>query len=279
MTMLSDNLFCDFNLACFEGGDADADADAAAAAAAAAAAKSKSVEKSFSQADLNKFLAEDRRLHQEKYKKLESSYESILADKGLASDSRQELETELESLRANYRTEKQQIEADKATQKEKYEAELTEFKASSAKYEELYTDTVINQSLQDAAVRGEAFNSEQIAGLLRPLTSLRDLTDEDGKPTGVIAPMTEFPDVDAKTGEPIKTLRTPQDAVRRMKELPEQYGNLFRANVVSGVGQGAATGGAAPGKGGNVDVAKLSSEQYRKIRKENPELLGLRSRS
>jgi hypothetical protein len=91
-----------------------------------------------------------------------------------------------------------------------------------------------------------------------------------------MVPKVDFPDINEETGQAEITLRTPQEAVQRMKELPEQWGNLFRANVVSGIGSGAATGGVTSGEGGRIDVAKLSPEQYRKLRKENPEALGLR---
>ncbi len=36
-----------------------------------------------------------------------------------------------------------------------------------------------------------------------------------------------------------------------------------------------ATGGLMPGKGGKIDVRKLTPQQYREIREKNPELLGL----
>jgi hypothetical protein len=131
--------------------------------------------------------------------------------------------------------------------------------------------------LQTAAINGDAFNSGQIVGLLRPITELRPEWDKDGKETGRLVPMIDFPDVDEKTGENIKTLRTPQDAVKRMKELPQNYGNLFKSNVVSGVGAGTAAGTGVPASG-TVDARKLTPEQYRKIREENPELLGLKRR-
>jgi len=86
--------------------------------------------------------------------------------------------------------------------------------------------------------------------------------------------MIDFPDIDEKTGEEIKTLRTPMDAVKRMKEIPKIWGNLFKSNVVSGVGAGQ---GVAPGTG-EIDPTTLTSEQYMKLRRENPEKLGLPSR-
>jgi hypothetical protein len=85
-----------------------------------------------------------------------------------------------------------------------------------------------------------------------------------------------MPDVDPKTGDQVMMTRNPDEAVKRMKELPEQYGNLFKSGVVSGIGSGSATGGLLPGQSGRVDVRKLIPQQYREIREKNPALLGLR---
>ena len=53
------------------------------------------------------------------------------------------------------------------------------------------------------------------------------------------------------------------------------YANLFKSNVVAGVGANSATVGLAPGSNGRIDVRKMTPEQYAKLRKESPELLGL----
>ena len=256
-----------FSLVCFEGeGD-----DAAAAAAAAAAEGNKGM---FTQEDINKFLAEDRRKHVEKYKALETSYQNILQNKSLAENERAKAAAELEDLQKSFRTKEQQMEFDKKQAVSKYESELGEWKGKASKWESMYKDQVVQTSLQGAAVSGEAFNPYQIVGLLQPITELRPEVI-DGKETGRLVPMIDFPDIDEKTGESIKTLRSPVDAVKRMKELPQLYGNLFKANVVSGVGSGSAAGGVPTGTG-KVDVSKLSSEQYRKLRAENPAALGLK---
>ena len=75
---------------------------------------------------------------------------------------------------------------------------------------------------------------------------------------------------DEATGKPVAVRKTPEEAIRRMKELPGTYGNLF----VSGTPQKSAT----PKKQDQVDVRNLTTAQYREIRKTNPELLGLRPR-
>jgi hypothetical protein len=60
-----------------------------------------------------------------------------------------------------------------------------------------------------------------------------------------------------------------------MKELPEIYGNLFKSNVVSGIGSNSSTAGLAAGANGKVDPRKLSQAQYRELRAKNPESLDL----
>ena len=110
------------------------------------------------------------------------------------------------------------------------------------------------------------------------MTRLTEITDEKtGKGTGKFKVVVDFPDTDPNTGEPTVTLHTPESAVKRMKELPNIYGNLFKSGVVSGIGSSSATGGLASGSGGKIDPRKLTQQQYMEIREKNPELLGLRS--
>ena len=108
------------------------------------------------------------------------------------------------------------------------------------------------------------------------MTKMVEKTDEKGRGLGEFEPMIDFADVDLETGESVMTQRTPENAVKRMQELPDLYGNLFKSGVVSGIGGNSATGGLAPGANGQIDVRKLSPTQYREIREKNPELLGLK---
>ena len=81
--------------------------------------------------------------------------------------------------------------------------------------------------------------------------------------------MVEFPDNDATTGQEIKTTKTPSEAVKRMTEIAE-FQNLFRKNVVSGVGGNSAIGGLTPGSNGRIDVRNLTPDQYQKVQSREP---------
>ena len=224
----------------------------------------------FTQEQVNEFLAKDRRKHQEKYKALEQSMQKQLERVGNDNEERERLQRELDDLQATFRTKEQQIEWEKKQAEKKYQSDLETERKEREKWESLYKQEKIDRSLLDAASAQDAFNPTLIVDLLRPVSELKaDNVEGETK----LATMINFNDIDEKTGEPIKTLRTPEDAVKRMKELPQLYGGLFRANVVSGVGAGSAE--ATPGANSKVDLRKLTPEQYRKIRAEQPELLGL----
>lgn len=232
-------------------------------------------DRSFTQADVNRFLADDRRKHEARYKKLEQTMQNQLKNAQLNAGERQKLQQELDDLQASFRTREQQAEYERKKAQQQYESQLKETQERAQRWETLFRSEKIDRSLLDAA-GSDAFNPTLIVDLLRPVTDLKEETNEDGEPTGKLVPMVNFNDIDEKTGEPIKTLRTPTEAVKRMKELPQVYGGLFKSNVVSGVGAGSAEG--TVGKTGKVDVTKLSPEQYRKLREENPQALGLSPR-
>lgn len=234
-----------------------------------------SLSRSFTQEDVNKFLAEDRRKHQERYKALETSYQKALKNQQLDNGERNRLEQELADLQASFRTKEQQIEYERKQAAVKFENELKEQQARAERWEKMYKEEKIDRSILDAC-GPDVFHPKQILDMMRPKAQLKEEMTEDGRPTGRLVTYVTLDDIDEKTGEPIQTLRTPADAVNRMKELPKLYGNQFRSNVVSGVGAGAADAG--PGAAGKIDPTKLTPEQYRKLRLENPEVLGLAGR-
>jgi len=232
----------------------------------------------FTQADVNRFLADDRRKHIQKYEELESAYKDALENQTLTAEQRAKLQEQLEDVQKRFRSKEQQLEMDKKSLEDRYATDTQKLKESAVIWEAKYKSSVADRSLLDAAITNEAFSPAQIVGLLRPMTRMVEAMDDNGNPTGDLTPMVDFPDIDTNTGESIMTRRTPEEAVKRMKELVDQYGNLFKSNVVSGIGAGSATGGLAPGADGRIDVKKLTTEQYMKIRKENPASLGLKPR-
>lgn len=212
----------------------------------------------FTQDKVNALLAEDRRKHAAKLQALEAKLNETLETSKLTTQQREELENSMEDMRKQFQTKEQIAAQEKKKLESQYTTELAQWKSRAESAESRYNDSTIKRHLTEAAVSGDAFSVEQIETLLRPMAKLV----EDKV-------VIEFNDRHVETGEPIVTQLSPSEAVKRMREIPEKYGNLFKSNVATGMGANA-----GQTNNGKIDVRKLSPEQYKKLRKENPSALG-----
>ena len=233
------------------------------------------------QKKFNDAVATERRKQEAKYRKelekTEATYKELLANsESLTEKERQTLQENLETIQGQLRSKEQQAAQEKKELETAYQGKLATLEKRAQVAETRWRDSTITRALQDAAIDNDAYNTHQVVTLLKSMTKLVESVDEKtGKPNGQFKVMVEFPDKDATTGQEVMTSKTPAEAVKRMTEIPE-FQNLFRKNVVSGVGGNSAIGGLTPGSNGRIDVRNLTPDQYQKIRAENPELLGLR---
>jgi hypothetical protein len=234
------------------------------------------------QKKFNDAIAAERRKQEAKYRKelekTEATYKELLANsKSLTEQERKTLQENLEMIQGQLRSKEEQAVREKKELEAAYQGKLSAAELRAQAAESRWRDSTIIRALQDAAVEHEAYSTRQVVTLLKDWTKLVEKVDASGKGTGQFDVMVDFPDKDATTGQEIKTARTPSEAVKRMTEIAE-YQNLFRRNVVSGVGGNSAIGGLTPGSNGRIDVRNLTHDQFLKVRAENPELLGLRRR-
>ena len=253
-------------LACYEGEDAAA-AEAAAAKAAAdkAAADAASANKAtFNQDQVNKFLADERRKSEAKYKAVlaeqATSLEQLLATKTLTENEKAAAEAKLEEVQNTLLSEKQKLEKKAKDIETQLGAKLKEQETKTKDWETRYAQTEIKRELQDAAVKGDAFNPSLLVTVLKPMTRMVEVNGES-------KPMVEMDEV--VDGKVTTVQYSPEEAVKKMKSLPEQYGSLFKTNVKAGVG--GSTTGDTTGSGA-IDWKNLTGEQYRKLRGVHPDL-------
>lgn len=234
--------------------------------------------KTFSQDDVNKFLADDKRKHQATLAKTEQTYKELLANNNaLTAKERATLEENLVTVQGQLRTKEETAKMEKKALEESLNGKIVEEQIKAKNWETRYKDETVTRSLMDAAAP-DAYNVSTVVTVLKGMTKLVEEIDEtSGKATGKFKTVVEFPDVDAE-GNPTITVRSPADTVKRMKELPEIYGNLFKSNVVSGIGGNSATG-VTPGHNGKINLRNLTPAQYRELRANNPEALGLRPKT
>lgn len=232
------------------------------------------------QKKFNDAIASERRKQEAKYRKelekTEATYKELLANNNsLTEKERKTLQDNLDTIQGQLRSREQQAAQEKKELETSYQGKLAAAEQRAIAAEQRWRDSTIMRALQDAAVEHEAYSTRQVVMLLKDWTRLVEKVDANGKGTGQFDVMVDFPDKDATTGHEIKTTKTPSEAVKRMTDVTE-YQNLFRRNVVSGVGGNSAIGGLTPGSNGRIDVRSLTHEQFLKVRAEHPELLGLR---
>jgi len=218
--------------------------------------------KTFTQDEVNSLIAKERSKDKDRVNKLMTQLEEVKSSVSLTQQEKEGIEQQLETLRSELLT-KEEL---SARERKKIEAQLSSERDAAIKagkaWQSRYETATINRSLLDAAVAAEAFAPQQIMAILSPTSKVVEQLGSDGKPTGEFSVAVQFEDAD-KDGKPISLQLTPAEVVKRMKELPERFGNLFKSGVVAGIGAGN-TGGAS----GKMDYSKMSPEHWKEHRKK-----------
>jgi hypothetical protein len=218
--------------------------------------------KSFSQEELNKILAAERRKHQATANKAIEEAQALRARAQLTQQERGELDERLEQLKSELLTKEQQAKRNADRLKQKHQDEISSLTSERDTWQKRYTSATIERAIIDAAAENNAFRPQQIVAILGSDTRLVEALDDEGNATGNLSPKVRFADKD-KEGKPVILELSPSDAVKRMKEM-DDYLNLFKGEGTSGVGLRSHPSGRKP------DVATLARDPaaYRAARKK-----------
>lgn len=219
---------------------------AAAKAKAEAEAEAKKNEKIYSQADLDKHIGGYKFGAKKELEKAAAEAAKLAEDKRLTQEERDQYAKQRDDLEAQYKTQKeleeQRVKKLQDDHKKQLETAQGDVKVYKSKYATLLTDT----SLLEAVATADEVIPGQLKKFLKPDTFLTDELDGSGKATGEQVVKVNFDDVDA-AGKAVKLVLSPSEAIKRMKELPERFGNFFKGVGVGGVGAANGKGGAATG--------------------------------
>jgi hypothetical protein len=251
-------------------GDEEDAAKAAADKAAADKAKAADDGKiTMTQDELNKMMADNRRKLTTQNQELVEQLKKMRDETQMTAQQKDELELRIEQIQEQYMSKEELAKREAAKQSKVHQKAVDTLTGERDSWRKMYSESTIERALYDASVKGEAVRPEQIVAMLGQTTHLGEVLDATGQPTGAYAPTVKFNDVDAD-GKAVTLELSPDDAIKRMKELPEAYGNLFRGTASGGLGE------AGGGKGGekSASLKDITSDpvKYQKWRKENPDL-------
>ena len=235
---------------------------AASEKASAAAIAAATAGKTFTQEDLNKILATEKRKHLENQQKMVAELDALKEKSSLTSEQRKTLDQRIEALQDEMMTKEELASKEKQKMEQTHKKIVEDLQNEKESWRSRYTNSTIVRSITDAAATHDAYSPRQIVAILKTLTRLEDAIDTDGKATGDLVPKVKFPDID-KDGKPITLDLTPEAAVKRMSEIDE-YLNLFKGKGTGGVG-----GSSGSGSGKPVDIVTLAKDpaKFREAKK------------
>ncbi len=149
--------------------------------------------RAFSQEEVNRLLADDRRKHQARIDRVQRTLEEVSASKNLSVKEREQLATQLEAMAAENRTREEQL-VHERTQLEKQHAQvLADEKKNTDAWRKRFEDSAIQNALVDASHRSDAFSTDQILRLLRPSTRVVERADERARGLATMMSSSIFP--------------------------------------------------------------------------------------
>lgn len=194
---------------------------------------SKNKGKTFTQEELNRILADDRRKTQKNRDDLVKQMNTWKENLTLTEQQKEELQTRIDQIQAETLTQQElsKKERDKLTK----EWEKREKTLSSEKdyWKNLYTVEKIQREITDAAIEHKAISPIQITDQVTPKSKLVEVF-KDGKPTGIWETRVTLRDKN-ENGEVIMLELPVTEAVKRMKDMPEHW-NLFDSGLNGGLG-------------------------------------------
>lgn len=248
-------------------GDTAAAAEAAKAAEAEAAAKKaaedaqKRGERLFTQAEVNKIAAENKRALQTKNEALIKELEGLRKGSNLTAEQKVQLEGRIEALQ-NEVLSKEELSKKEADRLKKEHAKVIEATTKERDdWRNRYTDATITRTITDAAVEHKAISPKQIVAILKQKANLVPETDAEGNSTGNLVPKVKFDTTD-KDGKPVVIEIPVPEAVKQMRDM-EEYLNLFQGEGASGIGASSKS----TGKVADVRTIAKDPAKYREARK------------
>lgn len=215
----------------------------------------------FTQEQVNTFVAEERRKQQKIIESNVAQLEQLKKSKGLTEKERGDLQSKIEELNSSLMTKEQLAAKEREKLLNEHKRSTETLTSERDEWKTRFQTSTIKRSIMDEALKADAFNPSQIVELLASKTRLVEVLDAEQNPIpGEFVPKIKMADTD-KDGQPITLDLTVAEALKRMRDRADEYGNLFKSGIAGGLG-----GSAGRGSSRIDDPSKMTTEQYREWR-------------
>lgn len=210
--------------------------------------------RTYTDVEVQKLIENERKRNADQTRTTIQSLETLRQNQQLSEQEKAKLSQQIEELNRSLLSKEELAKRERDRLVNEHNNKLDTVSKERDTWKTRFEESQITRAIIDAAIKGDAFNANLIVPLLKPnATLVEDQTD--GQPNGSFAvkvAMTVHENGVSKT-----LTFTPEEAIKMMKDKPDEYGNLFKGNLNGGVG-----GGASPRNQNNVKLDSTSHEEY-----------------
>ena len=210
--------------------------------------------RTYTDAEVQKLIESERKRNADQTRTTIQNLETLRQNQQLSEQEKASLSKQIEDLNKSLLSKEELAKRERDRLVNEHKSTLDNISKERDTWKSRFEESQITRAIVDAAIKGDAFNANLIVPLLKPNAALVE-NQNDGQPTGTFAVkvnMTVFEGGVAKS----LTL-SPEEAIKLMKDKPDEYGNLFKGNLNGGVG-----GGASPRNQNNVKLDTTNHEEY-----------------
>ena len=128
--------------------------------------------KVFSQGEVNRMLADDRRKHKAQTEKAIGELEALKTKASLTETERKDLESRIDTMKSELLTKEQLAKKEKDRLEKLHKKDVETLTSERDTWKTKYTTSTIKRAITDEAVTAKAFVPEQIIAMLYPDTRL-----------------------------------------------------------------------------------------------------------
>lgn len=214
----------------------------------------------FTQEQVNKIMAENKRALQQQNADLVKQLEDLRAASGLTQQQKDELDARITTLQQQHLTKEQQLSGELEKVNKKYKTDTEQLTQVGQQWQNRFTTLLVTNAILEGSTKHQAASAKQLTAMLASQVKVVEEVDEAGKPTGNFVPKLPVTVIDGKTKKPVVVELGVVEAIGKMREDPD-FANLFLFDGKAGLGGNTQTGGGGTGNTGFR--ADMTPEQYR----------------
>lgn len=194
--------------------------------------------KKLTQDQVNDLIVKERKKSKSEIDKAIADLENYKKIGQHSAKEKEELQQRIEALQNSMLTTEEKATREKERLQNDHKAALENERKAGEMWQGLYSDEAITNQILMAKDKYKAASSEQMIAFLKPNTKIVPQTDAQGNVIqGKYIPKVKFKEK-TKEGQELELELTIDETVKKMKESPDRFGNLFISDAKGGIGSG-----------------------------------------